>query len=115
MKYVIYWSDDDECWICECGGVKGHGSTAMDALAHAMEATIAVLTVQEEEKPEPPPLSVIMDRSLWWLDDTNIWRAVDSWDIETNQFHLSEPGYYKWVSRDWFTGRKYRKAEEFGG
>jgi hypothetical protein len=68
-----------------------------------------------DAEPEQIPLSVIMDRSLWWLDDTNVWRAVDGWDIEAkhDQFRLSEPGYETYVSRDWFTGREYRNAEDF--
>jgi hypothetical protein len=69
--------------------------------------------VTGDAEPEPMPLSVIMDRSLWWKDDENgCWYFVDEYDPsdDVDTFHLTDS---TWVSRDWFTGREHKRGEEF--
>jgi hypothetical protein len=62
---------------------------------------------------EQIPLSTIMDRNLWWKDDENgCWYFVDRYDpgYDVDMFHLTDSN---WVYRDWFTGREYKRGEEF--
>jgi hypothetical protein len=67
--------------------------------------------VTGDAKPKQVPLSTIMDRGLWWMDDNGNWYAVDIHDPGDDiEFYLTNG---TWVSRDWFTGREYRNAEDF--
>jgi hypothetical protein len=66
-------------------------------------------------EPAPVPMSIIMDRSLWWLDDDNTWRCVECWDMfdGTPLYGLRGRRVDLWVARDWFTGREHKRGEDF--
>jgi hypothetical protein len=79
------------------------------------EMDIIAYRIAEREEPATIPLSTIMDRSLWWLDDDNTWRSVECWDMfdGTPLYGLRGRRVDLWVGRDWFTGREHKRGEDF--
>ncbi len=71
---------------------------------HGTDGDIIAYRIAEPKTKEELPLSVIL--SEWWLDDIGNYRQVIG--VTSGSYATGN----KWVSRDWFTGRRHLTAEE---
>jgi hypothetical protein len=79
------------------------------------EPVIIAYRTRRKKSLPPCPLSTIMDRSLWWLDDDNTWRCVECWDMfdGTPLYGLRGRRVDLWVARKWFNDREHKRGEDF--
>ncbi len=71
-KKIVYWSDEDDCFVGMCPELMYGGVHGDDALEVFKELNIAVEEVikiiKEDGKLLPEPKNVVLEIVKWWLN-----------------------------------------------